>query len=122
MSSRASSLFGVMMASCEAKPIEREAPQWVPLVPQSRELSIFIYSLEAITKIGKNFPIIFLSLASLNVLLAVNDFLSNRMEFGVMNTLFAVNGFVVLAQTYHSRPRLVPLDDSESPESREMGE
>jgi hypothetical protein len=103
----------MMMASCEEKRIEKESQQWVPLISKSSEISVLIYSLEAITKIGKNFPIIFLSLASLNVLLAANDFLSNRIEFGVMNSLFAVNGFVVLAQTYHNKTQPIPLDNSE---------
>ena len=110
-----------MMLSYEEKRTE-EPRQWVPLIAKSSEISVLIYSLEAITRIGKNFPIIFLSLASLNVLLAANDFLSNRIEFGVMNSLFAINGFVVLAQTYHNKTRLIPLSNPENYESLEIKE
>ena len=67
-------------------------------VSDSRDVTALIYMLEIITKIGRYFPIVFFSLASLNVLLAANDFLANNIEFGVLNTLFAASNFVFLVQ------------------------
>ena len=64
-----------------------------------------IYLLEVITKVGKHFPVIFLSLASLNVVMAANDFLANSIEFGIMNSLFAAGGFISLIQM-HQRNRI----------------
>ncbi len=86
----------------DEKKIEKNSKQWIPIISGSTEVTMLIYSLDVITKIGKNFPIIFFSLASLNILLAANDFLTNRIEFGILNSLFAVNGFVFLVQTHQS--------------------
>ena len=90
------------------KKIEKNSTQWIPIISGSSEVTILIYSLELITKIGKNSPIIFLSLASLNVLLAANDFLTNSIEFGILNSLFAANGFIFLVQSHHNN-RIQPL-------------
>ena len=93
----------MMMTSCiDEKEIGKASTKWFPVVSGSTEVTMLIYSLEIITKIGKNFPIIFLSLASLNILLAANDFLTNSIEFGILNSLFAVNGFIFLVQTHHN--------------------
>ena len=91
----------------EKKP-EKNSMQWIPIISGPKEITMLVYSLELITKIGKNSPILFLSLASLNVLLATNDFLTNNIEFGIMNSLFAANGFVFLIQT-HQNNRIQPL-------------
>ncbi|MGA0297077.1 MAG: hypothetical protein ACO3K2_07085 [Nitrosopumilaceae archaeon] len=71
----------------------------------STKVVAVIYLLEIITKIGRHFPVIFLSLASLNVVMAANDFLANSIEFGIMNSLFAVGGFVSIIQM-HQRNRI----------------
>jgi hypothetical protein len=98
-----------MMASyADEKKIEKSSMQRVPVISDSSEISMLIYSLDLITKIGKNLPILFLSLASLNVLLAANDFLANNIEFGILNSLFAANGFIFLVQTHQSN-RIQPL-------------
>ena len=86
--------------------------QWATRVSDHTEVTLLIYSLEAITRIGKNFPIIFLSLASLNTLMAANDFLTNSVEFGVLNSLFAASGFIFLAQLHHSN-RIQPISSNE---------
>ena len=80
-------------------------------VSSHTEVTLLIYSLEAITRIGKNFPIIFLSLASLNTLMAANDFLANSVEFGVLNSLFAASGFIFLAQLHHSN-KIQPISSN----------
>ena len=93
----------MMMANCvDEKKIGKNSTQWIPVISGSTEVTMLIYSLEIIIKIGKNFPILFLSLASLNVLLAANDFLANSIEFGILNSLFAANGFIFLVQTHQN--------------------
>ena len=96
-------MMTMMLASyANEKKIEKDSRQWVPVISGSTEISMLIYSLDIITKIGKNLPILFLSLASLNALLAANDFLANNIEFGILNSLFAANGFIFLVQTHQS--------------------
>ena len=103
-----------MMANyADEKKIEKSSMQWVPVISGSPEIFMLIYSLDIITKVGKNLPIIFLSLASLNVLLAANDFLVNNIEFGILNSLFAANGFIFLVQTHQSN-RVQPLASNHS--------
>ena len=92
----------MMVNYADEKKIRKNSMQWIPVISGSTEVTLLIYSLEIITKIGKNFPILFLSLASLNVLLAANDFLANSIEFGILNSLFAANGFIFLVQTHQS--------------------
>ena len=67
-------------------------------ISDTREMSIMIHLLEIIIKVGKYSPFIFLSLASLNLLMAVNDFLSNSIIFGILNTIFAIGGIIFLVQ------------------------
>ena len=92
----------MMSNYADEKNIGNSSMQWVPIISGFTDVTVLIYSLEIITKIGKNFPIIFLSLASLNILLAANDFLTNSIEFGILNSLFAINGFIFVAQTRQS--------------------
>jgi len=89
--------------------IEEKPFQWNP--PKSRNVVLVIYLLEAITKVGRHFPIIVLSLASLNVVMAANDFLANSMEFGIMNSLFAIGGVISLVQM-HQRTKIQSMDSS----------
>ena len=72
--------------------------QWVTANTESADVTVVVYLLEIITRVGKHFPVLFLSLASLNVLMAANDFLSNNIQFGILNSMFAVSGFVFLIQ------------------------
>ena len=73
-----------------------------PTAASSAEVAVIVYVLEVVTKIGKNFPVLFLSLASLNTLLAANDFLSNNLEFGILNSMFAASGFVFVLQLHQN--------------------
>ena len=82
--------------------------QWTTRVSDHTEVTLLIYSLEAITRIGKNFPIIFLSLASLNILLAANDFLANSFEFGILNSAFAFSGIITMMQMRHNNNKINP--------------
>lgn len=82
----------------DEKKIGQNSTLWTTGFSDSSEVTVVIHLLEIITQIGRYFPILFLSLASLNVLLAANDFLSNRIEFGILNSLFAASNFIFLAQ------------------------
>lgn len=62
------------------------------------KINLLIYILGVIINVGRYFPIISLSSASINILLAVNDFLSNNIGFAVLNSLFAISGFIFLLQ------------------------
>lgn len=66
--------------------------------PNSREIDIVIHLLGWVIKIGRHFPIILLSMASLNVLMATNDFMSSSFDFAVLNSIFAISGFVSFIQ------------------------
>ena len=89
--------------------IEKNPFQWNP--PKSRNVVVVIYLLEAITKVGRHFPVIVLSLASLNVVMAANDFLANSVEFGIINSLFAIGGVISLVQM-HQRTKIESMDSS----------
>jgi hypothetical protein len=91
------------MSTYACERIEKNPFQWNP--PKSRNVVIVIYLLEAITKVGRHFPVIVLSLASLNVVMAANDFLANSVEFGIMNSIFAIGGVISLVQM-HQRAKI----------------
>ncbi|MGD8707865.1 MAG: hypothetical protein PVI88_04190 [Nitrosopumilaceae archaeon] len=91
------------MSTYASERIEKNSFQWNP--PKSRNVVVVIYLLEAITKVGRHFPVIVLSLASLNVVMAANDFLANSVEFGIMNSLFAIGGVISLVQM-HQRTKI----------------
>ena len=73
------------------------------LTPTSLRIDVPIHLLEIIIKVGRYFPIIFLSLASLNLLLAANDFLANSLVFAILNLMFAFGDFIFLAQMRQRR-------------------
>ena len=73
------------------------------LTPTSMRIDVPIHLLEIIIKVGRYFPIIFLSLASLNLLLAANDFLANSLVFAILNLMFALGDFIFLVQMRQRR-------------------
>ncbi|MDH3610240.1 MAG: hypothetical protein OEM79_00610 [Nitrosopumilus sp.] len=75
----------------------------IPSISDSTKIEGLIYLLGFTIKVGKHFPIIILSLAGLNLLLAANDFLSNSINFAILNSMFAVGGFISLVQLHQSR-------------------
>ena len=75
-----------------------QSQQWITANTHSADVAVVVYILEVVTKIGKNFPVLFLSLASLNAILAANDFLASNIEFGILNSMFAVSGFIFVIQ------------------------
>jgi hypothetical protein len=64
----------------------------------STQIGVFVHLLDVIIKVGKYFPIISVSLTSLNVLMAVNSFLANNIGFVILNSLFAASGLIFLVQ------------------------
>jgi len=75
----------------------------IPSISDSAKFNVFIHLLEITIKVGKHFPIIILSMISLNLLLAANDFFANSINFAILNSMFAIGGFVSLVQLYQSR-------------------
>lgn len=69
----------------------------------STKINALVFLLDIIIKAGKYFPIISISLASLNFLLAVNNFLANNIWFGILNSLFAISGLIFLAQMHQMK-------------------
>ena len=66
-------------------------------------IDISIHLLEIVVKVGKYFPIILLSLASINLFLAANDFLANSLIFATLNSIFALGNFISLVQIFQRR-------------------
>ncbi len=79
------------------------------LTPTSNSIGIdaSIYLLEIIIKIGKHFPIILLSSASVNILLATNDLLADSFFSAILNLAFASGNFLFLVQM-HQRRKIHP--------------
>ena len=83
----------------------QNSTQWLTAKSRSADVAVIVYTLEIITKVGKYFPVLFVSLASLNVLMAANDFLSSNIEFGILNSMFAASGFVFVIQLHQDKVR-----------------
>lgn len=69
----------------------------------SAKLGALIQLLSVVMKVGKYLPVIVVSFAGLNLLLAVNDFLVSNTGFGILNSIFAFAGFVFLVQLHQRR-------------------
>ena len=69
----------------------------------STKLGALIHLLEVAMKIGKYLPVIIVSFAGLNLVLAVNDFLVSNTGFGILNSIFAAGGFIFLVQLHQRR-------------------
>jgi len=61
-----------------------------------------IHLLEIIIKVGKYFPVIIILLASMKLLMAANDLLTNSITFAIINSIFALGDFIFLVQLYQS--------------------
>lgn len=72
-------------------------------VPDTTMLGALIHFLEIAMKVGKYLPVIVASFAGLNLLLAVNDFLISNTGFGILNSIFALGGFIFLVQLHQRR-------------------
>ena len=76
----------------------QKSKNWFSSFSDSAKIGIAVHVLDVVIKIGKLFPIIFLSLASLNIFLAANDFLANSMGSAIMNSVFGLGDVLFLAQ------------------------
>ncbi|MGH1566209.1 MAG: hypothetical protein ACRBB5_02030 [Nitrosopumilus sp.] len=94
----------------DEKKIRKNSLQWTIDTSDFTEVTLLIYSLEIITKVGRYFPIFFSHWRSLNVLLA-NDLLENSIEFGILNSIFAAVGFISLIQI-HQKNKISSFDSS----------
>jgi hypothetical protein len=72
-------------------------------VSDSTKLGALIRFLEIAMKVGKYLPVIVVSFAGVNLLLALNDFLISNTGFGILNSLFALGGFIFLFQLHQRR-------------------
>ena len=72
-------------------------------LPDTTKLGALIHLLEIVMKVGKYLPVIVVSFAGLNLLLAVNDFFISNTGFGILNSIFALGGFIFLAQLHQRR-------------------
>lgn len=102
----------------DEKKIGSNSIQMTTEISDSSEVSVVIYLLEIITKVGKHFPILFLSLASLQILLAANDFLANSIEFGILNLLFAAGNFIFLVQMHQMKRNYPSISSRHQNDSR----
>ncbi|MDH3676887.1 MAG: hypothetical protein OEQ12_01120 [Nitrosopumilus sp.] len=78
--------------------IGQKSIQYRTQASESKEIDLLIHSLGIIIKVGRYFPIILLSLASLNILMAANDFLADSLIFATLNSIFALSGFISVVQ------------------------
>jgi hypothetical protein len=62
------------------------------------KISIFVYLLDIIIIAGRHFPVISICLTGLNILLAVNDFLTNNIGFAILNSMFVIGGLFFFIQ------------------------
>lgn len=79
--------------------VEQKLVHLIPPISDSAKIGLFVHALDIIIKAGKYFPIISVSLTGLNLIMAINDFLTNNIGFGLLNSLFVTGGLIFLAQT-----------------------
>lgn len=72
-------------------------------ISDSTKLGALIHLLEMVMKVGKYLPVIAVSFAGINLLLAVNDFIISNTGFGILNAIFALGGFIFLVQLHQRR-------------------
>jgi hypothetical protein len=72
-------------------------------VSDSTKLGALTHLLEVAMKVGRYLPVIVVSFAGLNLFLAVNDFLVSNTGFGILNSIFALGGFIFLVQLHQKR-------------------
>ena len=77
--------------------------QNISSLSDTTKLGALIHLVEIVMKVGKYLPVIVVSFAGLNLLLAVNDFFISNTGFGILNSIFALGGFIFLAQLHQRR-------------------
>ena len=62
------------------------------------QIGSLINLLKILIKIGNYLPLIVVSFASLSIALAVNDFVRGNLEWGIVNSAFALGGLIFFVQ------------------------
>ena len=88
----------MMKTFTENKKSSQKSARWLTSISDSTKIGVAVHTLDVVIKVGKLFPVIFLSLASLNVFFAANDFLANSMGSAVLNSVFGLGDVLFLAQ------------------------
>ncbi len=83
--------------------IELNSIQFITAIFNFTKIIGLIHLLEIIIKVGKYFPVIIILLASLKLLMAANDLLTNSITFAILNSIFALGDFIFLVQLYQRR-------------------
>ena len=79
---------------------KQKLTKWIPTFSDSTKIDLLVRLLDVAIKASSHFPIISLTLTSLNVLLAVHDFLSNNIGYGILNSIFVITGLIFLLQMH----------------------
>jgi hypothetical protein len=77
---------------------EQKLVPFVNPISDSTKINLFVHLLDIIIKTGRYFPVISICLIGLNLLLAVNDFLTNNIGFAILNSLFVIGGLIFFIQ------------------------
>lgn len=88
----------MMRKLSENKKSGQKSFSWLTSISDSTKIGVAVHMLDVIIKVGKLFPIIFLSLASLNIFFAANDYLANSMGSAILNSVFGLGDVLFLAQ------------------------
>lgn len=94
-----------MKIQVEDKKLFHRSTQFLNPTHEYLGIDLSIYLLEIVIRIGRHFPIILLSSASINIILATNDLLANSLTFAVINLVFALGNFIFLIQL-HQRKKI----------------
>lgn len=77
---------------------EQKLVPFVHPISGSTKINLFVHLLDIIIKTGRYFPVISICLIGLNLLLAVNDFLTNNIGFAILNSMFVIGGLIFVIQ------------------------
>lgn len=78
--------------------IEQKLVPFVHPISDSTKINLFVHLLDIIIKTGRYLPVISICLTGLNLLLAVNDFLTNNIGFAILNSMFVIGGLIFVIQ------------------------
>jgi hypothetical protein len=79
---------------------EQKLLHLVPPISDSAKINLFAHLLDVIIKTGRYFPVISICLTGLNLVLAVNDFLTNNIGFAILNSMFVIGGLIFVIQMH----------------------
>ena len=77
---------------------EQRLVHFVNPISDSSKINLFVHLLDIIIKTGRYLPVLSICLTGLNLLLAVNDFLTNNIGFAILNSMFVIGGLIFVIQ------------------------